>query len=325
MGRLYGPEYYLNAALKEPVDEFLARPKKEFRGELVRIGFSCYSLGESPEIFESGVSILAQMLEWIHAGSLIVDDIQDDSLERRGYLCLHRIYGMPCALNAANWMYFEALKFVHELSVGDSTKLKILQLTHFAMADAHLGQALDLRAHMLRVPREDIFDIGMRSHELKSGALAALALQVGALLADEQVNVGKLGELGRALGASLQRFDDLGNLQLNSRNPKALEDLRLGRPSWVWMFLSHYGSQNEFIQFKDAVRALPDERALKTVLEETRLWDRALAEARRRHEEITDFFMESFPQQKGSFNDSAKGSSLAQLKNILEKVANAYA
>lgn len=311
------PDSFLGTFLSGPVEEFLARPKKDFRGDLVRIGFALYSQNQNLSHLNQAVKDLGQMLEWIHAGSLIVDDIQDDSLERRGEQSLHRLYGMPCALNAANWMYFEALKMVHVLPVSDSTKIKILYLTHHTMAQAHQGQAFDLMAHMSTVPRENIFELGMKSHELKSGVLVGLALQVGALLADEEADVKTLGQMGSAIGTSLQRFDDLGNLKLGSQSTKALEDLRLGRASWVWMFLSRHGSPEDFSEFKEAVALLPDEGPLKLFLEKTNLKNLALSEAQRLHQEILHYFNKPFPGKQSI-------EALNQLKNILEKVANAY-
>lgn len=314
---VFCPDSFLGTFLSGPVEEFLARPKKDFRGNLVTIGFTLYAQDQNSTGHDQSVLVLRNMIEWIHSGSLIVDDIQDDSLERRGKESLHRLYGMPCALNAANWMYFEALKMVHDLPVNDATKIKILYLTHNAMAQAHHGQAFDLMAHMQTVPRETIFDVGMKSHEFKSGVLLGLALQVGALLADENADVDLLGKMGCAIGISLQRFDDLGNLTLGGKNPKALEDLRLGRASWVWMYLSRYGSHEEFIEFKQAVSLLPDETPLEKFLEKTHLKKRALAEAQRLHQEIYPYFNKTFPGAQST-------EALIQLKNIMEKVANAY-
>ncbi len=314
---VFCPDSFLGTFLNGPVEEFLARPKKDFRGDLVKIGFTLYRSHQDSSALDQSVLVLRKMIEWIHSGSLIVDDIQDDSLERRGKQSLHRLYGMPCALNAGNWMYFEALKMVHDLPVNDATKIKILYLTHHAMAHAHHGQAFDLMAHMLTVPRETIFDLGMKSHELKSGVLLGLALQIGALLADEDADVDLLGKMGSAIGISLQRFDDLGNLTLGAQNPKALEDLRLGRASWVWMFLSRYGTLEEFIEFKQAVGLLPDEAPLKKFLDKSNLKKRALVEAQRLHQEIYPYFDKAFPGTQST-------DALIQLKNIMEKVANAY-
>lgn len=44
------------------------------------------------------------MTEIIHNGSLVIDDIEDDSDFRRGRPCLHKIqkYGVDISINVAN-------------------------------------------------------------------------------------------------------------------------------------------------------------------------------------------------------------------------------
>lgn len=49
---------------------------------------------------------IATIIELIHNGSLIVDDIEDGSDLRRGKPCVHKIYGEDIAINAGNAIYF---------------------------------------------------------------------------------------------------------------------------------------------------------------------------------------------------------------------------
>lgn len=307
-----------DSCLWEPAGSFLARPRKDFRAKLVRLGFALYSPTVQPsDDQEKALEILAQALEWIHAGSLIIDDIEDDSLERRGGPTLHRLYGLPLALNLGNWMYFEALDRFHSLPVPESARLKLLSCAHSAMRRAHLGQALDLGASMRELSLSEIPDIVRKSHEMKSGALVALALQAGALVASPEADVALLDELGTELGASLQRFDDLGNLKLQSSDVKALEDLRLARPSWIWKFLALYGAPSDFHRFSEAVRLLPRQEKLAAYLAESELKIKAYTEALRLHADLENRIRESFSgvEYQGVF---------VQLKNLTEKIAHAY-
>lgn len=310
-------ESLLARFLMGPVEEFLSRPKKELRGEVVKIGFLLYAQRQADATVSHDIEILSSVLEWIHAGSLIVDDIQDDSLERRGQMCLHRIYGMPCALNAANWMYFEAFKKINELSIDETQKFKMTNLVLEMMSLAHQGQALDIMTNILDISRSDIFAIGMKGHDLKSGALFSLALKAGALLAGAQGEMESLGELGRRIGCSLQRFDDLANLNVDDHSAKALEDLKLGRPTWPWMYLAKYRTENDLIRFKEVVRKLPQTDELKIYLQETQLREEALDLARELHQEI--YLSLNYP-----FPGKLKDQGLHLLKNILQKVSYAY-
>ena len=85
---------YLATALIDPAHDILGRPGKEFRSRMLE---SCWTLaggepGKHPER-------LPLVVELLHAGSLVIDDIEDDSQTRRGEPALHRSYGVPLALN----------------------------------------------------------------------------------------------------------------------------------------------------------------------------------------------------------------------------------
>ena len=51
----------------------------------------------------------------LHNASLLVDDIEDNSLLRRGVPVAHAIFGIPSTLNCANYVYFIALEQCHAL------------------------------------------------------------------------------------------------------------------------------------------------------------------------------------------------------------------
>ncbi|WP_320773820.1 polyprenyl synthetase family protein, partial [Streptomyces sp. CRN 30] len=51
------------------------------------------------------LGLLAAAVELAHAGSLVVDDIEDRSPVRRGHSAVHERYGLPAALNAGTAAY----------------------------------------------------------------------------------------------------------------------------------------------------------------------------------------------------------------------------
>ena len=65
--------------------------------------------------------------ELSHNGTLIIDDIEDDSVLRRGKPCIHHIYGTDVAMNAGNALYFLSLLPLlrKETDLPDATKSKI--------------------------------------------------------------------------------------------------------------------------------------------------------------------------------------------------------
>lgn len=301
--------------LREPIEEFLSRPRKELRSEVVKVGFSLYT--QSDEVENNDLKIICDILEWIHSGSLIVDDIQDNSEERRGKKCLHKIYGVPSALNAANWMYFEAINKFNHLKLEEKLKLSMINLTLQTMAKAHKGQAIDLMINVKNTARDEIYSLGCLSHELKTGALFSLALQLGALLADENSDLKLLDKLGCEIGCSLQRFDDLSNFNLNGSSPKFLEDLILGRLSWPLMYLAKFRSEFEFNSFIEAIESLPDKEKLKHFLYHNDFRDDALLMAKDRHQQIS-------PYLTILENKQLNFSGIQELKNIMQKVSYAY-
>jgi len=265
-------EDLLEPLLVSPVREFMGRPGKKFRGQLVSLGWRLIR----PELSEADAKLVgqaAELLERVHAGSLVVDDIQDDSEFRRGKPTMHRQHGMPLALNAGNWLYFQPLEGVREWGLPAEKEVQVYRLAHQALFRAHLGQALDLGVPIDDLAQSRIPEVCWASLELKTGALMGLGISLGALLAGApEEEVARLLHFGKAFGVSLQMFDDLGNLGTSPRpnDPKQLEDLRLRRPSAVWAIAAETQDAEKFAGWVSAVRALPATQSLWEWLEGTR-------------------------------------------------------
>lgn len=222
---------------------------------------------------------MSDALEAIHAGSLIVDDIQDGSRERRGAPSLHEIFGVPLALNAGNWLYFQPFEWIRALGLPDATELALYRLCHETMYKAHMGQAIDLGSKIHEAPREHVRSICLSSLEMKTGALMRMAILSGAILGGASPSrVSALSGFGSEFGVALQMFDDIGNFCLPSKDPKRFEDLRLKRPTWLWAIAAEQG-EDAFSRFKLAVEALPDEAALMSWVREVGFVNQARLEA----------------------------------------------
>ena len=55
---------------------------------------------------------LSMLLELPHSGSLIIDDIEDGALKRRGAPAIHLIYGIDSSINTANLIYFLPMRLI---------------------------------------------------------------------------------------------------------------------------------------------------------------------------------------------------------------------
>ncbi|HVV15729.1 MAG TPA: polyprenyl synthetase family protein [Polyangia bacterium] len=226
------PRSAWEAALLGPARALLSRPGKGFRESLVRL---CWSIaggrGQMPPV-------LPLIVEIIHAGSLVIDDVEDDSSLRRGGACLHRLYGVPIAINVGNWMYFWALDLVGGLGLPDDRAAALQRALTQGMFRCHFGQALDLSRPVGRIPQGEMAAIVDAATALKTGALMELAARAGAIAAGAApATTQALARFGGSLGRGLQMLDDLGNIGPvadGDANPKRHEDLRLGRATWPW-------------------------------------------------------------------------------------------
>lgn len=265
-----------------PTLDLLSRPCKEVRARLTTLGFLFAKETEIEPTLEQQKVLIAcgELIELLHAGSLVVDDIQDNSEVRRGGPTLHLRYGLPLALNVGNWMYFYAFEPLKQLHLPSEQMLAIYQATQETLLSAHYGQAIDLSTRIDELTPEQMSEVSQASLELKTGALMALAIDLGAIVGNASLQRRKqLHEFGLKLGISLQMFDDIGNLKPEKPTAKHLEDLTNRRPSFVWAFLAQKENQHLLAEFKESIRHLPDITKLKHFVTTEKLtqkmWDQS--------------------------------------------------
>ncbi|MFB6088830.1 MAG: polyprenyl synthetase family protein, partial [Candidatus Aenigmatarchaeota archaeon] len=98
----------LQESLIEPIWEFLDRGGKRMRPVMMILVYEAFG-GSDKDIMNYVASP-----ELFHNGTLIVDDIEDESEKRRGKPCTHKIFGEDISINAGNALYFFAfLPFKH--------------------------------------------------------------------------------------------------------------------------------------------------------------------------------------------------------------------
>ena len=151
----------VTASLLDPLNDLLSRPSKQFRSKLVGLGFRLAG-GEAETLVSSGLTAgrvleeFSTLVEALHAGSLIVDDIQDGSRMRRGAPALHVRYGLPVALNAGNWLYFWPLAMLRELGMPAPLELEATRLCLDVLLRAHFGQSIDVGTRIDEVPQDQV-------------------------------------------------------------------------------------------------------------------------------------------------------------------------
>jgi geranylgeranyl pyrophosphate synthase len=249
------PHAALDSTLLGPTLEFLARPGKALRARLVEIG---WELGGGA----GAVPVeLPSLLELVHAGSLVVDDIEDGSCERRGAPALHRRVGVPLALNAGNWLYFLPLQLLADLGLPPPTELGLYRAMTSAMARCHVGQAVDLGVRVDELAQDEIASTVRFVTTCKTAALTELATSLGAIAAGAGDGRRRaLARFGRRFGMALQMLDDLAGVQGRQGDARRWEDVRLGRVTWPWAWLAERSSPERFARLQRAARAVADGR-----------------------------------------------------------------
>jgi octaprenyl-diphosphate synthase len=219
----------LIAALAAPGRDILARGGKRWRPLLMTL--VCEALGGGEAALP-----LAPLVELPHNASLIHDDIEDNSDERRGKPAVHLIYGPDTAINAGSFLYFLPLSCIDRWEAPPERKYAVYALWAEHMRRLHIGQAMDIAWHRDFSALPDVADYETMCR-LKTGALARLAALLGAFAAgsgtaaEYSAGAVDLGGAAEQLGVGFQILDDVQNLTTGNPGKKRGDDIVEGKKS----------------------------------------------------------------------------------------------
>ncbi|XP_012266399.2 geranylgeranyl pyrophosphate synthase isoform X1 [Athalia rosae] len=172
-----------------------------------------------------------------------IDDIQDNSILRRGIPVAHSIYGVASTINAANYVLFIALEKVLALNHPEATEVYTEQLL-----ELHRGQGMEIywRDNYICPSEEEYREMTIR----KTGGLFNLAVRLMQLFSDCKEDFTPLAGI---LGLYFQIRDDYCNLCLQeyTENKSFCEDLSEGKFSFP---IIH------------AIRTQPEDRQIMNIL-----------------------------------------------------------
>lgn len=170
-----------------PYDYIASNSGKEFR-TLILNAFNAWF-----EVAPENLTIICDVVRMLHTSSLLIDDIQDHSLLRRGQPVAHSIYGVAQTINTGNYVYFLA---VNELRKLDNAAAA-LEVFNAEMLNLHRGQGQELYwRDTLTCPTEDEY-IKMVSN--KTGGLFRMAVK----LMQSQMSPGADPFASHAMGAEI--------------------------------------------------------------------------------------------------------------------------
>lgn len=219
--------------------ELLKRGGKRWR-PLVMV-LSCEASGGRAE----DVYPLTPMVEMAHNGSLIVDDIEDKSIERRGKPAVHLLYGEDMSINTGTLMMFNATGLVRRTGLKDSLKFALLDSYCDSLRRLHFGQGLDIQWHNdhKAVPEIPVY---LQMCRFKTGALSRFAAYSGSLIGGADLSVcEKAAESWEKAGVGFQILDDVKNLTTGNPGKHRGDDIVEGKKS-LPVILFHQSRPEEF-------------------------------------------------------------------------------
>ena len=204
----------LNKGLFLPMRELLERGGKRWRPYIFLLLLECFGL--TKEEIKKDFDISA-VIEIVHNGTLLVDDIEDRGELRRGKPCVHKIYGEDVAINAGNTMYFLPLKLIEKSTVPNEQKIRLYEAYMDEMSNLSFGQALDIFWHSNnKIPVEEEY---MQMCLGKTGSLASMAARFACIVAgktkEEELLFSK--SIGH-IGVGFQIQDDILDVIAKDRN-----------------------------------------------------------------------------------------------------------
>ena len=227
---------------------------KLLRGSLVCFMHDAFGGSHSEEAYRTAV-----VLELVHSGLLIHDDIIDRDVLRRGRPAIHVQYqalaktsdaahfGESMAICAADTTYFLALEHLGELHIPPAQRHALYSLLNQVLATVCAGQMLDIElGHSVgAVKKKDILTVMEQKTALYS---VALPLAAGALLAEQSAKtVDTIMKLGTLIGLIFQIRDDELAIFGDSRvtGKPVGSDIKEGKKTLLYYYLMRSSTDSE--------------------------------------------------------------------------------
>ena len=192
---------------------FIIRRKgKQMRPMFVFLVAKMVSNGDFKEKTYRGASLI----ELIHTGSLVHDDVVDDSNRRRGFFSLNALWKNKIAVLVGDYLFSKSLL----LSV-DHDDFDLLKLVSIALKEMTEGELLQIeKARQLDITEDIYFDIIRQ----KTATLIAACCGIGAASVDaSEEEIQQMRKFGELIGVAFQIKDDLFDYS----------DSKIGKPTGI--------------------------------------------------------------------------------------------
>jgi geranylgeranyl diphosphate synthase, type II len=261
----------------------------------------------------------AAAIELFHNALLIHDDIEDGSEIRRGVATLHRLHGIPLALNAGDSLALTVLQPLldNRRTIGERLALRIIEETERTARECAEGQAIELgwrQFNAMGLRDSDYLEMVLK----KTCWLATIfPLRAGALIGTRDgFDLDRFVPFGFLLGAAFQIQDDLLNLAADDSYGKELNgDIWEGKRTLMLMHVSRAASSDEQSRLATILRGTRAERIADDVhwVRELMAKYDSVGYARRVANELAGAALQEYSLISQDFPDSREKSFLEQM------------
>lgn len=151
---------------------------------------------------EDNLPRTATIFEYLHAATLLHDDVVDDATVRRGQSAANTIWGNQAVILVGDFLLSKALSIA--VATRQIRVLEVLARTTTAMAEGEVMQLVN--TGRLDLSEEEYFEVIIR----KTATLMSAACQIGAILGEvDAVKEQAMADFGLNLGIAFQLMDDI--------------------------------------------------------------------------------------------------------------------
>ena len=187
------------APLLNRITHYIVRRKgKQMRPMFVFLVAKMVSGGTISEKTYRGASLI----ELIHTGSLVHDDVVDDSNRRRGFFSINALWKNKIAVLVGDYLFSKSL-----LMSVDNQDFDLLRQISIVLKDMTEGELLQIeKARKLDITEDIYFEIIRQ----KTATLIAACCAIGAAsVGSSEEEIEKMRYFGEIIGTAFQMKDDL--------------------------------------------------------------------------------------------------------------------
>lgn len=145
---------------------------------------------------------LGVVVEFIHAASLLHDDVIDSAMTRRGKSTAHNIWGNNVSILTGDFLYSRAFQILCD--VGHNELTKVMSRTTNILAEGEVQQMINIGRY--HISEAECLEVAER----KTAQLFEASCLMGAIVSDSDADTcHNMAQFGLKVGLAFQLVDDL--------------------------------------------------------------------------------------------------------------------